>query len=87
MKRIVNVDAEYKTMDIHKNLARFARRFPEAADYCYFDDDCSVEDIAKSLPITDKFYADGTVNNDWSYYLNIDFDCCGGIYIWFIGRA
>ena len=87
MKRIVNVDAEYKTNNVHKNIARFAKRFPEAAEFCEFDTDCTIEEIAKSLPITDKFLADGTVNNDWTYYFDIDFDCGDGMYIWFIKRA
>ena len=87
MKRIVDVSAEYKTNDIHKNLARFAKKFPKAADFCEFDTDCTIEEIAKSLPITDKFFADGTVNNDWTYYFDIDFDREDGMYIWFIERA
>lgn len=87
MKRIVNVDAEYKTMNVHKNLERFAKRFPEAAEFCEFDKDCTLEEIQKSLPITDKYLADGTVNNEWTYYLNIDFNCGDKMYIWFIQRA
>lgn len=87
MKRIVNVDAEYKTKDIHKNIARFAKRFSEAAEFCGFDTDCTIEDIAKSLPITDKFLADGTVNDDWTYYFGIDFNCGDGMYIWCIKRV
>lgn len=87
MTRIVDVDAQYKTKDIHKNLAKFAKRFPEAADFCEFDVDCTIDEIAKSLPITDKFWADGTVNNDWTYYFDIDFNCGDGMYIWFIERA
>ena len=86
MKRTVNVDAFYRTNNVHKNLARFAKRFPEAADFCEFDDTCTVEEIAKSLPITDKYWADGTVNEEWTYHFDIDFDQ-DGMYIWFIGRA
>lgn len=87
MRRILEVDAEYKTNNIHKNLARFAKRFPEAAEFCEFDTDCTIEEIARALPITDKFWADGTVNQDWTYYFDIDFDYEDRMYIWFIKRA
>lgn len=87
MKRIVNVDAEYKTKDIHKNIARFAKRFSEAAEFCEFDTDCTIDDVAKSLPITDKFLADGTINDNWTYYFGIDFNCGDGMYIWCIKRV
>lgn len=30
MKRIVDIDAEYKTKDMHKNLARFAKTLQDA---------------------------------------------------------
>lgn len=86
MKRVFNVEAMYRTKDVHKNLARFAKRYPEAADYCEFDRDCTIEQIAQALPITDKYLADGTVNNEWTYYFDIDFDQ-EGMYIWFIQRA
>ena len=86
MKRTVDVDSIYKTKDVHANLARFAKKFPEAAAYCEFDEDCTIEQIAKSLPITDKYLADGTVNNEWTYYFDIDLDQ-DGMYIWFIERA
>ena len=86
MKRTVNVDAIYKTKDIHKNLARFAKKYPAAADYCEFDKECTVEQIIKALPITDKFWADGTINKEWTYYFDIDIDQ-DGMYIWFIERA
>lgn len=85
MKRILNVDAMYKTKDVYKNLERFAKRFPEAADFCDFDKDCTIDQIQQSLPLTDKFFADGNVNKDWSYYFDIDFDQ-DGMYIWFIQR-
>ena len=87
MKRIVNVEAGYKTKDIHRNLERFSDKFPEASAFCAFDKDCTIDDISKSLPITDKFLADGTVNNEWTYYFDIDFDFGDGIYIWFIQRS
>lgn len=86
MKRTVNVEALYKAKDIHKSLARFAKRFPEAKDYCEFDKDCTVEEIAKSLPITDKYLADGAINNEWTYFFDVDFDQ-DGFYIWFIQRV
>lgn len=85
MKRTVNVDSIYRTKDISKNLDRFAKKFPEASDYCEFGD-CTIEEVKKSLPITDKYFADGTINNDWTYYFDIDFDQ-DGMYIWFIKRA
>ena len=86
MRRIIDVDMMCKTKDIRKNLARFARKFPEAKDFCEFDDDCTVEAVAKALPITDKYWADGTVYEDWTYYFNIDFDQ-DGMYIYYIERA
>lgn len=86
MKRVIDVDAIYKTKDVHKNLARFAKKFPEAAEYCEFDADCTIEEIANALPITDKYFADGTVNNEWTYYFDIDFEQ-DGMYLWFIKRA
>lgn len=86
MTRIVDVDAMYRTKDIYKNLARFAKKFPEATEYCEFDEGHTIEEIAKSLPITDKYFADGTVNNDWTYYFDIDFNQ-DGMYMWFIERA
>jgi hypothetical protein len=86
MKRTINVDAMYRTKDVHKNLMRFAKNFPEAKAFCEFDDDCTIEEIAKSLPITDKYWADGTVYEDWTYYFNIDFDQ-DGMYIYYIERA
>lgn len=86
MERIVNVDAEYKTMNVQKNLERFAQKFPAAAAFCEFDS-YKIEDIRAALPLTDKFLADGTVNNDWTYYFDIDFDCGTGMYVWYIERA
>lgn len=86
MTRVVNVDAIYKSRDIHKNLKKFAKRFPEASAYCEFDKDATLEDIKRSLPITDKFYADGTVYENWTYYFDIDIDE-DGMYMWFIKRA
>ena len=85
MKRIVNIDSIYKTKDICKNLARFAKKFPEAAEYSEFSD-YTIEQVKNALPITDKYFADGTINNDWSYYFDIDFDQ-DGMYIWLIKRA
>lgn len=86
MKRTINVDAMYRTKDVYKNLARFAKRFPEAAEYCEIDEGHTIEEIAKCLPITDKYYADGTINDEWTYYFDIDFDQ-DGMYMWFIQRA
>lgn len=85
MTRTVNVGAMYRTKDVHKNLARFAKKFPEAAEFCEFDNECTIEEIKKSLPLTDKYLADGTVNDEWYYYFDIDFDQ-DGMYIWFIKR-
>ena len=86
MKRVVNVDAIYRTKDIHKNLKKFAKRFPEASAYCDFDEDATAEDIIKGFPITDKFNADGTIYENWTYYFDIDIDQ-DGMYMWFIERA
>lgn len=86
MKRTIDVDAMYKSRNVYKNLARFAKKFPEAAEYCEFDEDCTIEQITQALPITDKYLADGTVNNEWTYYFDIDFKQ-EGMYIWFIQRA
>ena len=85
MKRTVNVVAIYKTKDICKNLERFANKYPEVADYCKFGD-LIIEDFKNALPITDKYLADGTVNNDWTYYFDIDFNQ-EGMYIWFVKRV
>lgn len=86
MKRTINVDTMYKTKNVYKNLARFAKKFPEAANYCEFDEGHTIEEIAKSLPITDKYFADGTINEEWTYYFDIDFDQ-EGMYMWFIQRT
>ena len=86
MKRIIDVDAMYRTKDVYKNLARFAKKFPEAADYCGIDEGFTIEQIKRALPLTDKYFADGTVNNEWTYYFDIDFDQ-EEMYIWFIQRA
>lgn len=86
MTRTIDVDAMYRTKDVYKNLAKFAKKFPEAKDYCEFDNDRTIEEIAKSLPITDKYFADGTINDEWAYYFDIDFEQ-DGMYIWFIQRA
>lgn len=86
MTRIVDVDAMYKTKDVYKNLERFAKKFPEAASYCEFDEGYTNEEIAKALPITDKYLADGTINEEWTYYFDIDFNQ-DGMYMWFIERA
>lgn len=85
MKRVVNVDAIYKTKDIQKNLVKFAKKFTESAEYCDFDKSCTNEEILKALPITDKYFADGTINTEWTYYLDIDIEQ-DGMYIWFIKR-
>lgn len=86
MKTTISVDAMYKSRDVYKNLARFAKKFPEAAEYCEFNKDCTIEQIAQSLPITDKYFADGTITNEWTYYFDIDFEQ-EGMYIWFIQRV
>ena len=86
MTRVVNVDAIYRTKDIHKNLKKFAKRFPEASAYCEFDEDATAEEIIKGFPITDKYLADGTFNEQWTYYLDIYIDD-DGMYMWFIKRA
>ena len=86
MTRIVDVDATYMTRNVYKNLARFAKRYPEAAEFCEFDEGHTNEEIAKSLPLTDKYNADGTINEEWTYYFDIDF-YQDGMYIWFIERA
>lgn len=86
MERIVNVDAIYRTKDVRKNIAKFIKKHPEAAEYCDFDKNCTSEEIINSLPITDKFFADGTINNEWTYYFDIDIDQ-DGMYVWFIKRA
>jgi hypothetical protein len=86
MTRIVDVDAMYKTKDVYKNLKRFAKRFPEAAEFCELDEGHTNEEIAKCLPITDKYFADGTINEEWTYYFNIDIEQ-DGMYMWFIKRA
>ena len=85
MRIISNVGAMYKTKDVHKNLEKFAKRFPEASDFCEFDKDLTIEQIKQGLPVTDKYSSDGTIYNDWSYYFDIDFDQ-DGMYIWFIER-
>ena len=85
MKRTYEAEAEYATMNVKKNLERFAKRFPKAADFCEFDE-ITPEVLKSCLPITDKFLADGTVNNDWTYYFDIDFNCGDGMYIWYIER-
>lgn len=86
MTRVINVDAIYRTKDIHKNLKKFVKRFPEASAYCEFDKDATLDDIKKSLPITDKYFADGTINENWTYYFDIDIDE-NEMYMWFIVRA
>lgn len=86
MERTVNVDATYRTKDVYKNLARFAKKYPAAAEFCEFDEGHTIEEIKKSLPLTDKFFADGTINDEWTYYFDIDFDQ-DGMYVWFIQRA
>lgn len=86
MKKTIDVDAMYKSRDVYKNLARFAKKFPEVAEYCEVDEDCTIEQITQALPITDKYLADGTVNNEWTYYFDIDFEQ-EGMYIWFIQRV
>lgn len=85
MKRTTDIDAMYRTQNVKKNLERFATKHPEAAPFCEFDE-YSVEEIAKALPITDKYWADGSVNDDWTYYFDIDFDN-DGMYVWFIERT
>lgn len=85
MTRIVDVDAMYKTKDVYKNLERFGKRFPEAKEFCEFDKECTSEEIAKALPITDMYLADGTINKEWTYYFDIDFNQ-DGMYMWFIER-
>ena len=62
------------------------KRFPEAAAYCEFDKDATDEDIKRALPITDKTFADGTYNENWTYYFDIDIDE-DEMYMWFIVRA
>lgn len=88
MERIVNADAMYREKDVYKALKDFAKRFPNAAPFCEFDEGLTNEEIKQGLPITDKFNADGTVNNNWTYYFDIDFDQGGlyNFYIWYIER-
>lgn len=88
MERIVNADAMYRTKDVYKALKDFAKRFPNAAPFCEFDEGLTNEEIEQRLPITDKYLADGTINKEWTYYFNIDFDQGGlhNLYIWYIER-
>lgn len=85
MKRTVECGAMFKNHNVQKNLAKFVEKVPAATPFCEFNDDCTIDEIVKALPITDKFLADGTVNHDWTYYFDIDADE-DGMYVWFIER-
>lgn len=86
MERIRDYDAFYKTNNIYTALKRFTKKFPEVAVMTDFDEGHTNEEIISCLPITDMNLADGTRNNDWTYYFNIDSQE-EGFYIWYIERA
>ena len=85
MIRTKDYDGFYKTKNIHTALNRFSKKYPCVADFAEFDE-FKEEAIIPSLPITDKYLSDGTINNEWSYYFNIDVQE-DGYYIWYIERA
>ena len=86
MTRTKDYDLFVKGNDIHKALRKFEKNFPDTEDFTCFDIDCTIEEIKSYLPVTDKFMADGTINNDWTYYFDIDVQE-DGFYLWFIERA
>ena len=86
MKRTIDIDKFYRTNDIRKALEKFSKAYPVAAPFSDFDEGCTEPDILSSLPMTDKYWADGKVNNEWTYYFDIDAQE-DGYYIWYIERA
>lgn len=71
MKRIVNVDAEYRC-NASKAIEKFFKKYPELAEAWKETIEWMNADNVNHF--IDNLFADGTKNDDWTYSLWLDKD-------------
>ncbi len=84
MKRVVNIDSEYKC-NAKKAIEKFFKKYSEYSEEWKDTFESMAEYGIKHL--CDDLMADGTVNKNWCYSLWLENDCDGHTYIALIERA
>ena len=69
LKRVVNIDAEYKCNG-KKAIEKFFKRYPEQAEEWKETFEYMLESGEEKF--CDDLLADGTVNKDWCYCLRLE---------------
>lgn len=84
MKRVVNIDSEYKC-NAKKAIEKFFKKYPEYAEEWKENFEYMAENGVSHF--CDNLMADGTENKDWCYSLWLENDWDGYTYIALIQRA